>query len=181
MAGRNWTEQELYELQQGGRIRVLSRQHPELAPNDLHAHRRQHAGDAPGTPGGEGAEKRSPQPIQRPEQALQIQQVEFLTWALIPPWRFLHIPNGGFRTPAEAAIMKAMGQQAGAADILFLGPAGAFVWIENKSQIGRLSDAQKEWRDWCASIGAPWFLCRSLEDLIAACQDAGVPLKGKPQ
>lgn len=119
--------------------------------------------------------------LNRPEQDLQIKQVEFLEWALVAPWRFLHIPNGGYRTPAEAAIMKAMGQKEGAADILFLGPRWPFVWIENKSDTGRLSEAQKEWRAWCQIIGAPWFLCRSLDDLIAACADARVPLRGKPQ
>lgn len=122
----------------------------------------------------------SKQKVKRPEQALQIEQVEFLTWALVAPWRFLHIPNGGFRTPAEAGIMKAMGQQEGAADLLFLGPRWPFMWIENKSAVGRLSNPQKDWRDWCQSIGAPWFLCRSLDDLVAACAESGVPLRGRP-
>lgn len=123
----------------------------------------------------------SKQKVKRPEQALQIEQVEFLTWALVAPWRFLHIPNGGYRTTAEAGIMKAMGQQEGAADLLFLGPRWPFVWIENKSPIGRLSAPQKDWRDWCQSIGAPWFLCRSLDDLVQACVEANVPLRGRPQ
>lgn len=131
--------------------------------------------------GGERPAPKSKRKLNRPEQDLQIQQVEFLDWALVAPWRFLHVPNGGYRTPAEAAIMKAMGQKEGAADILFLGPRWPFVWIENKSLKGTLSDPQKEWRDWCHSIGAPWFLCRSLDDLVAACADAGVPLRGTPQ
>lgn len=129
--------------------------------------------------------RRTGAPLKRPEQALQKAQVAFLDWALMAPWRFLHIPNGGFRTPAEAGLMKALGQKEGAADLLFLGPPGLvawpFVWIENKAPKGRLSAAQEDWRDWCQSIGAPWFLCRSMDDLVAACADAGVPLRGRPQ
>lgn len=119
--------------------------------------------------------------LKRPEQELQIAQVAFLEWALIAPWRFLHIPNGGFRTAAEAGVMKAMGQKPGAADLLILGPRWPFVWIENKSKEGRLSEDQKDWREWCHQIGAAWFLCRSLDDLINACADAGIPLRARAQ
>lgn len=153
--------------------------------DDLAAHKAKMAGHkpAPSVPARAPADAAATpkRKLKRPEQEMQILQVEFLEWALVAPWRFLHIPNGGYRTRAEAAVMKAMGQKEGAADILFLGPTWPFVWIENKSEKGRLSDAQTEWRDWCRSICAPWFLCRSLEDMIAACADAGVPLRVRAQ
>jgi hypothetical protein len=109
----------------------------------------------------------------------------FLDWALVPPARWLHIPNGGKRDAREAARLKGMGVKAGAADVLILSPSWKrdghweFVWIELKSATGSLSRDQKDWRDWCRSIGAPWFLCRSRDDVIAACEDAGVPLKAR--
>lgn len=136
-------------------------------------------------PGGEGVEERSPhqskQKRKRPEEDLQKQQVEYLEWALAPPWRFLHIPNQkGTRATWENKLLKAMGVQDGAADLLFLGPPCRFVWIENKAGKNGLSDAQKDWRDWCLAIGAQWYLCRSLDALVAACEDAGIPLRGKP-
>lgn len=128
------------------------------------------------TPGGEGVGKNSPQQIQRPEQKLQIDAAKYLELALPPPLRFMHIPNGGHRTQAEAGIFKAMGQKPGAADLLILGWR-SFIWLELKSPKGRLSEDQKGWRDWCASIGAPWFLIRSLEDLEAALESLQIRLR----
>ncbi|MGL4442993.1 MAG: VRR-NUC domain-containing protein [Alsobacter sp.] len=115
----------------------------------------------------------------RPEQELQIAVAAFLDVALPTDWRWLHVPNGGWRTPAEASLMKAMGQKAGAADVLILPPAGRFIWIELKSPAGRLSDSQADWRDWCASIGAPWFLCRSLDDVIEALASLQIRLRAR--
>jgi len=120
-----------------------------------------------------------PAPIQRPEQGLQITVAAFLDWALPEDYRWLHIPNGEKRNPVIAAILKAMGVKPGAADVLILCPNGRFIWIELKSTKGRLSTDQASWRDWCHAIGAPWFLCRSLDDVVAACEDAGVPLLGR--
>lgn len=117
-------------------------------------------------------------PVSRPEQELQIQTAEFLDWALMPPARWLHIPNGEKRDDHIAAILNAMGVKPGAADILVFTPGGRFIWIELKSETGRLSASQVDWRDWCRSIGAPWFLCRSLADVIEALTSCQVRLRG---
>jgi hypothetical protein len=113
--------------------------------------------------------------IMQSEDDLQVQVAEFLELALPPPLQFLHIPNGGHRHPAVAAKLKAFGVKPGAADVLILG-FHPFVWIELKTTKGRLTQEQKEWRDWCRSIGAPWFLCRSLEDVIEALQSLQIRL-----
>lgn len=108
-------------------------------------------------------------PKARPEEAIQKQVAEYLDWALPAGYRWLHIPNQrGTRSRWENQLLKAMGVKAGAADVLIFTPHGRFVWIELKAPKGILSEEQKDWRDWCRSIGAPWFLCRSLDDMIEA-------------
>lgn len=113
------------------------------------------------------------------EDEIQKAAAEYLELALPPPLRFMHIPNGGSRHPAEAAKLKGMGVQEGAADLLILGWPRSFIWIELKSRNGRLRTAQAEWRDWCRAIGAPWFLCRSVEDVADALESLQIRLIGR--
>jgi Holliday junction resolvase RusA-like endonuclease len=62
---RNWTDQDLSDLQAKG-VRVLDRQRPELArPHDLRRPGKFPAGEALSAPRGEGVEKHSPQPIRQ--------------------------------------------------------------------------------------------------------------------
>lgn len=180
MSGLRFTEEHLAQLEREGRVRVLSRQHPDLAPPKLHvAGGGTVAGGSP-TPGGEGVEKHSPHQSKRghPEDDLQRAVAELLDWALPADHRWMHVPNGGRRDAREAARLKGMGVKPGAADVLILRPAPkSFVWIELKAPKGVLSDVQKDWRDWCLSIGAPWALCRSVDEVVAACVDADVKLR----
>lgn len=57
-----------------------------------------------------------------------------------------HVPNGGRRGKAEAAIMKAEGVRAGMPDYHLPVARGEFVglWIELKAPGGRVSPAQRE-------------------------------------
>jgi hypothetical protein len=121
------------------------------------------------------AEKKSTR--QRLEDELQKQVAGFLDWALPAGFRWLHVPNGGRRDPVVAAILKGFGVKPGAADVLILTPAGRFVWIELKSPTGQLSSEQQDWRDWCRAIGAPWFLCRSLDDVVEALTSLQIRLR----
>lgn len=122
----------------------------------------------------------SRQPKQRPEEELQKVVAEYLDYSLVPPARWLHIPNQrGTRAQFENELLKAMGVKAGAADVLVFTPGGRFIWIELKSETGRLSAEQQDWRDWAQTIGAPWFLCRSLADVIEALTSCQVGLKGR--
>jgi len=75
-----------------------------------------------------------------------------------------------------AALLKAFGVKKGAADVLILGWPASFIWIELKTATGTLTREQKDWRDWCRSIGAPWFLCRSLDDVIEALESLQIRL-----
>lgn len=85
-----------------------------------------------------------------------------------------HPPNGGHRTKATAAKMKAMGAKAGVPDLQLpivrpgVGLDGGVrrygaLWIELKSKSGRLRDTQAAWRDRLRQGGHAWALCRSFE------------------
>ncbi len=129
---------------------------------------------APPTP----AKRQRQHPQDPTEDEIQIAAMRFLDIALPSPLRAMHIPNGGSRNEFEAGKLKAMGVKAGAADILILGWR-VFIWIELKSRTGKLRTEQAEWRDWCVAIGAPWFLCRSVEDVAEALESLQIRLIGR--
>jgi hypothetical protein len=105
---------------------------------------------------------------------------QFLDASLPADWRWFHTPNeSGTRARWENQRLSALGVKPGVADVILLKPDGRDVWIELKSARGVLSEAQKGWRDWRRSIGAAWFLCRSLEDVVAALEDCGCALRGR--
>lgn len=115
-----------------------------------------------------------------PEEELQKQVAAFLDIALPDGFRWFHTPNQrGTRKRWENAMLKAMGVKAGVADVIILTPQRAFIWIELKAAKGVLSDDQKGWRDWCHAIRAPWFCCRSLDDVIVALTSLNIRLKAR--
>jgi hypothetical protein len=65
------------------------------------------------------------------EESFQKMVVDGLRTFLPKTWLVCHAANGGYRTPAEAGIMKAMGVVAGFPDLMILGEAdwGAAAWF----------------------------------------------------
>ena len=65
------------------------------------------------------------------------------------------VPNGGWRSPVEAAIMKGEGMVAGVADLILLMPNGNHhaLCIEMKRPGGKQSESQKEWQKEVESHG----------------------------
>ena len=57
-----------------------------------------------------------------------------------------HVPNGGARRKAEAAILKGLGVRAGVADLCFV-HRGKFFALELKAASGRSSASQLAFRD----------------------------------
>ncbi len=168
MTGVRWSDEDFAEFSRKRADKAVVRDGAAVARR---THNPQAGGSSP-----------SPAPSRRnrhDEDDLQEAVAEFLDMALLPPARWLHIPNGGTRDTKEAARLKAMGVKAGAADVMVLTGAGRFIWIELKSATGRLRPEQAQWRDWCQTIGAPWFLCRSLADVIEALTSCQVRLKGR--
>ena len=78
------------------------------------------------------------------------------------------VPNGGARSRTTGALLKAEGVLAGVADIICIPPSasGPVLFIEMKTDKGRLSDAQKQFRDAMTAAGHIYVICRSIDDFI---------------
>ena len=92
------------------------------------------------------------------------------------------IPNGGARSKATAAKLKAEGVVPGVADLILLVPKTDLVnvngsvgilprynalCVEMKTEKGRLSPEQKEWQAKVESHGYKYAVCHSLDEFIA--------------
>ena len=112
----------------------------------------------------------------QPEQIFQRQAAGFLTLALPTPgaW-FTTIPAGG-GGKVRGAILKGMGYRAGTPDMLVI-YSGQAIWLELKSQRGRLTPAQEQCCEDLVHAGCKWALCRSLEDVERALWGFGLPLR----
>jgi VRR-NUC domain-containing protein len=79
----------------------------------------------------------------RPEQQFQRSVIGQLQWrARYDAW-WTHIPNGGWRSPVEAAIFRSLGVRAGVPDLLIVS-AGRPLFLELKAPGRKLSPAQIE-------------------------------------
>jgi len=116
----------------------------------------------------------------RPEQALQIELVNTLR-AVAPPLEFMcfHVPNGGYRTPREAAIFKALGVMPGIPDIVCLWSIGRVGFIELKAHNGALTNIQSRTHAFLRGMGFPVAVVRSLDDALAELARWGAPVNGK--
>lgn len=93
-----------------------------------------------------------------------VEQREFVSWfrKTYRPVRIFAIPNGGKRGKVEAMRLKVEGVSAGVPDLYI--PEWK-LWIEMKKiKDGKLSPAQKEWRDYLLGIGDNWILGEGFED-----------------
>ena len=79
-----------------------------------------------------------------------------------------HIPNGGGRNIAEAAHLKRMGVKAGVPDLCLPYPSGKYhgLYIEMKTDNGRLSAAQREYLSWLNMAGYYAVCCHGAEEAI---------------
>src|SRR4051812_31638617 len=107
----------------------------------------------------------------RPEQTLQRGVVDGLRAALPKTWLVCHVPNGGYRTPAEAAIFKAMGVVPGFPDIMVLGDAewGAGAWfLELKAGKAGPTDVQQACHETLRNLGFGVEVARSWDEVLDA-------------
>lgn len=113
------------------------------------------------------------------EADLQRAARQFLTIALpLHEALFFHVPNGGYRTLATAGRLKAEGVVPGVADFIIFWKGRALA-IELKACKGRLSKAQQHWGDAFTLAGGVYAVARSLEEVAAILDAAGVPLRVK--
>lgn len=78
------------------------------------------------------------------------------------------VPNGGYRTPATAAKIKAEGALPGVSDLILLIARGGYhgLLIEMKTDKGRQSEAQREWQRLIEADGYKYVVVRSIEEFI---------------
>ena len=88
-----------------------------------------------------------------PEQRLQKAVLEHLRWRGVPGLFAFHVPNGGWRSPVEAAIFRALGVVAGVPDILIIRNGRVFA-LELKTGHGRLTQTQAETQQRMRTAGA---------------------------
>lgn len=79
----------------------------------------------------------------RREDAIQRAIVEHYRQRAVPGVFMFAVPNGGFRRPVEAAILKATGTVAGIPDTIWI-KGGQIYALELKAPRGRLTPAQEE-------------------------------------
>jgi VRR-NUC domain len=89
----------------------------------------------------------------QPEAQLQRSLVEHLRWCAKGDVWFAHLANGGARTAVEGAILKSIGVQSGAPDLLIV-RAGQALFLELKAPGRKLSPAQVECHEALRRAGA---------------------------
>lgn len=78
------------------------------------------------------------------------------------------VPNGGYRTPTTAALLKAEGQLAGVSDLILLvrkGNCGALL-LEGKRKGNYQSPAQRKWQKHMEEFGYKYGIFHSLEEFL---------------
>ena len=99
-------------------------------------------------------------------------QEALFSWAayrtgLMPELQYMyHVPNGGKRDKATAAVLKRQGVKAGVPDIMLPAARAGYhgLYIELKRQRGgRTSDHQSEWLDALSAQGYKAALCYGWE------------------
>jgi hypothetical protein len=105
-----------------------------------------------------------------------LEQVRFVSWFRknYPEHKIFAIPNGGFRSKAEAGRIKAEGGLKGVHDLFV---PSLSLWIEMKLDATKKpSKEQLEWGSYVESIGHTWFVGNGFEDAKKKVLDF---LKGK--
>lgn len=113
-----------------------------------------------------------------PEQELQKAVAAFLDVALPRDAFWFHCPNGGKRSPVEAAILKSMGVKAGVPDICIAYRASLWC-IEIKSDDNDVTVPQAVVHKHLALAGAPTAICRSLREVEQTLRDWSFPLTAR--
>lgn len=113
--------------------------------------------------------------MNREEQNLQIAFFDWVRWneRLCPELRLIHhVPNGGKRSKAEAAIFKTMGVRSGVPDVFLPAARGIYhgLYIEFKADDGKPSAKQTEFLNSLREAGYLTCVCNKLDKAIEITQ-----------
>lgn len=83
------------------------------------------------------------------------------------------VPNGAKRSRVTGAILKAEGALPGVSDLILLYPSNGcpYLCIEMKTEIGRQSEAQKEFQKAVQDAGGRYELVRTFESFVSLIKD----------
>ena len=113
------------------------------------------------------------------ESDLHVSVAELLDWILVPPAIFTTFPAGwGKLSPATAGRLYASGMKKGMPDIFVFDRFGhaltKCIGIELKVGANSETSAQRTMFARLEAVGIRVYICRSLEDVVAALEDAGI-------
>ncbi len=80
------------------------------------------------------------------------------------PLLWHHTPNGGKRDATTAHRLKLMGVQAGVPDILIYDDPPTAIEMKRSDGKGRVSNAQKKWKEELEKRGWGWYVCNGAEE-----------------
>ena len=89
------------------------------------------------------------------------------------------VTESGSRGPIRQSILVGMGVHAGFADLIVIS-SGRVLFLEIKSQTGRLRKSQEVFRDTVCAQGFGWALVRSVDDALATLADNGFTSRIRP-
>jgi hypothetical protein len=115
----------------------------------------------------------------QPEAEIQRTLIAHFAARRTPGVFVFHVPNGGARSPIEAAILKGLGTRAGVPDI-FAVHQGQCYALELKTKDGRATDAQWQAIEDLRAAGAHAEVCYGLDRALAVLESWGL-LKGRTQ
>lgn len=82
--------------------------------------------------------------------------------------------NAGKTTMARAARLRAMGLRPGVSDLVVMRSDGVACFLEVKTEKGKLSHSQDNFRILCQTRGWPWGIARSVDQAVNLCRTWGV-------
>ena len=89
------------------------------------------------------------------------------------------VTEAGSRGQIRQFILVGMGVHAGFADLILIS-GGRVLFLELKSQTGRLRKSQEVFRDTVCAQGFGWALVRSVDDALGALADHGFTSRVRP-
>jgi hypothetical protein len=99
------------------------------------------------------------------EDGIQAEIVGLLKVAAIDSLIWFSVPNGGKRDWRTARKLKDTGAKAGVTDLVLVRPSDAKAFfLEVKTEDGKLSKEQCQFRDACRSLGCPWAVVKSRDE-----------------
>ena len=115
------------------------------------------------------------------ERDIQRSVIQHLAWRAHPDAFCFHVPLGGYRRPADAAILKSMGTIAGVPDLVCILYGRVYcIEIKSSAHSGRVSDVQHVVHERLRRAGAEVVVAFNLNEVLAQLTAWGI-LVGETQ